>query len=438
MAKCDCIQVFEHQQVAVGERVQGVLFSEAYFQALAQQAHMEEGKYFTVLHRGIRFSNYVGVIQLGELTIEILPKASRPGQQDHQLWQQVLLEMLQACRLIKVEQLSGASLSLRPHSIMDHYIAIFLEETEGLLRQGLAREYSRNSGNLPALKGRLLFHRQIRDNLAHAEHFFTEHEQYGYGHLFNRIISSAVQALRHFSLAPALEAKFQQLARQFPVLPRVDAGQVEWEQLPFSRKTERYRAALQAALLLLRHYRPDIRAGRHPLIAILFDMNLLFEEFVFRQLANLGLPVFRQVSRPFWERRYIRPDIVLEFMGKRYVLDTKWKALSRASPNMDDLRQMFVYAQFFDAQHGVLVYPQAYGIAGLGPIPFSKTPSGPLQIDCRALFVDIIRHGRLNRALGEDILSTLKASEQFNSTEGTVRNSPFLKIKGRFSEDTEI
>ena len=407
MVKGDYIQVFEHQRLMVGEVVQGVLFTEAYFQALAQQANMEEGKYFTVLHQGIRFSNYVGVMQLGELTIEILPKASRPGQQDHQLWQQVLLEMLKACRLIKVEQLSAASLRLRPNSIMDLYIAIFLEETEGLLRQGLSREYSRCSGNLPALKGRLLFHRQIRENLAHAEHFYTEHERYGYEHLFNRIISSALQALRHFSLGPVLEAKFQQLARQFPVLSPVDAHQIEWEHLPFGRKTERYRAALQAALLLLRHYRPDIRAGRHPLIAVLFDMNLLFEEFVYRQLANLGLPVYRQLSRPFWERRYIRPDIVLEYNGQRYVLDTKWKALPRASPNMDDLRQMFVYAQFFDARHGVLVYPQAYGIADLQAVPFSKSSAGRQQADCRALFVDIIRDGRLNRSLGEDILAKL-------------------------------
>ncbi|MCO6492204.1 MAG: restriction endonuclease [Phaeodactylibacter sp.] len=410
MAKPDYIQVFEHQRLLVGEMAGSGPFTEAHFQALARHAAPEWEKYFSVLHRGIRFSKYVGVIQAGGLTVEILPKASRPGEQGHHLWQHVLLDMLRACRLLKADQLPAADLRLRPNSILDHYIAMFLEEVETLLRQGLSREYCRRSENLPVLKGRLLFHRQIQENLAHAERFFTEHGRYGYEHLFNRIISSALQALRQFPVAPALEGKLQKLSQQFPLLPAVDAGQVEWARLPFGRKTERYRYAVEAALLLLRQYRPDIRAGSRPLIAILFDMNLLFEEYVFRQLANLrieGLQVYRQLSRPFWERRYIRPDIVLEYGARRFVLDTKWKALPRASPNMDDLRQMFVYAQFFDAPHGVLVYPQAYGVADLPPVPYSKASPGGRLADCRALFVDIIRDGGLNRGIGKDIISAL-------------------------------
>lgn len=408
------IQVFEHQRLMIGDEVQGVIFAEEHFRILAQHAGLGDGKYFSVLHRGIRFSHYVGVLQAGRLTIEILPKASRPGEQGHAVWQQVLLDMLRACRLLKVEALPAASLSLRPNSILGLYIAVFLEETETLLRQGLARHYSRHSGSLPALKGRLLFQHQAWKNLAHKERFFTEHESYSYEHLFNRIIGSALLVLQRLALPPGLEAKLQSLAHRFPALPPVDASKLEWEKLSFNRKTARYQGALETALLLLRSCRPDIRAGRHPLIAILFDMNLLFEEYVFRQLAGLsaeGLQVYRQMSRPFWERRYVQPDIVLEYGGRRFVLDTKWKALQRASPNMEDLRQMFVYTQLFDAPHGVLLYPQVYGLSGLPPKPFSKAASQGKGTDCRALFVDIIRDGQLNRRLGEEILGMLGLDE---------------------------
>ena len=100
MEKGGHIQVFEHQYLRVGEEVQGVRFTPAHFEALARHADIGEGKYFTVLHQGIRFSSYVGVLQAGTLTIEILPKASRPGQQYYGIWQQALLEMLKDCRLL--------------------------------------------------------------------------------------------------------------------------------------------------------------------------------------------------------------------------------------------------------------------------------------------------------------------------------------------------
>jgi 5-methylcytosine-specific restriction enzyme subunit McrC len=68
-----------------------------------------------------------------------------------------------------------------------------------------------------------------------------------------------------------------------------------------------------------------------------------------------------QDSRFFWKpnignRRTIRPDIKLQFKGKNYVLDTKWKLVDN-QPSMEDLRQMYAYHHYFEAEKVALFYP---------------------------------------------------------------------------------
>src|SRR5690606_16852890 len=112
---------------------------------------------------------------------------------------------------------------------------------------------------------------------------------------------------------------------------------------------------IQIAKLLLLNYRPDVSAGAHHSIAILFDMNKLWEEYIYRMLqrANQGrFVIHNQKSTAFWRHqnmnRYLRPDIIIETKDahKKYiVIDTKWKNIYNEVKNvaMDDLRQMFAY-----------------------------------------------------------------------------------------------
>lgn len=134
------IQVFEHQKLKYDKSGD---FRECHFDAMVKFNELHQNKYFTIGHNGIIFKNYVGVVQIGGLTIEILPKADKKADADKNLWQSVLLNMLKVCRRIQVESVSETQLKKRYHSILDVYFELYLADIERLANKGLIKRYQK-------------------------------------------------------------------------------------------------------------------------------------------------------------------------------------------------------------------------------------------------------------------------------------------------------
>jgi 5-methylcytosine-specific restriction enzyme subunit McrC len=114
-------------------------------------------------------------------------------------------------------------------------------------------------------------------------------------------------------------------------------------------------------------YHPDIKSGNNKVLALMFDMNLLWEKYVYRQLQkklNGKYIVKDQVSTNFWKPEkgrmmQLKPDIVVydkEF-NPITVLDTKWKNPGGNKPSPEDLRQMLAYNYYQNCRHSSLLYP---------------------------------------------------------------------------------
>jgi 5-methylcytosine-specific restriction enzyme subunit McrC len=404
------IQAYEHQLIRVGD-FPG--FEQSHYEALCSFYERQPHKFYSLAHKGIRLSHYVGVLQVGALTIEILPKAGASLPSDGKDWQRALMEMLRVCRLLKVESISSADLSIRPHAILDLYFEIFISEVETLIRQGLIRHYHRSRGPLNRLKGRILMQEQLRQQVAKASVFITEHDAYDYAHLYNCLIKKGLKLLRQLPLKSSLAVRLQQLINAYPGVPDISVQQLpDFNTLTFDRKTARYQSAVEIALLLLKNHHPGLNAGAHHTLALLFDMNLLFEEYLYRCLLphqQQGLTLARQQSRPFWGRRYIRPDIVLDREGERLVIDTKWKAHRNQGPTMNDLRQILAYARQFGASRGVIVYPRIRIDEKSYARPFAQPASRTEKMDCQVAFVDLLRDGKINPQIGAELLASMTA-----------------------------
>src|SRR5690554_751139 len=75
--------------------------------------------YYSLIHEGVRFNKYVGVIQVGKTVIEVLPKLDKT--KDTVDWKRVLISMLQAVGVFKVHTSGLSDLQLKSNSILDLY-----------------------------------------------------------------------------------------------------------------------------------------------------------------------------------------------------------------------------------------------------------------------------------------------------------------------------
>lgn len=139
------------------------------------------------------------------------------------------------------------------------------------------------------------------------------------------------------------------------------------DSIHLNRKTQRYSQALEIARLILLNYHPDISRGAHHVLALMFDMNQLWELFIAkmmkRQLAG-RYEVKAQQSKVFWRsksmHKKLKPDIILiskDAARKKIIIDTKWKTPDRSGPSDHDLRQLFAYNHLFGCARGILLYP---------------------------------------------------------------------------------
>ena len=402
MSRRNTISVFEHQALRIGRQYGALTFEQRHWEALVRYNDAHGSQYFNVGHRSIKFKQYVGVLQVGNLTIEILPKADRRHLDDEdsqQKWRGVLLDMLHISKHLRLDVGGKADQTLRRRSLLDIFIEHFLSEVERLLHQGLTRQYRVTAGNRMSLSGSLVFPKHLQQNLVHKERFYVRHQVYDRQHLLHQIIQEALRVLGQSFPSPLFRDRLARLQLDFPEQPRLKVTPATFERIRYDRKTEAYREAIELARLILLQYSPDLQAGRQHVLAILFDMNALFEDYVYQVLRKeLGAIVQRQRSKKFWGNQRIRPDIVIEHLDGTIVLDTKWKILTHLRPDDGDLRQLYTYQQYWEAQKGYLVYP-ATGLQSTEDVfhlPADRFWGG-------VLFWEVVRGGKLNMGVPEDL-----------------------------------
>lgn len=425
LANKSTISVFEHDTLWVGKHYGGVLFSEEHFTALDRYFNQTPNcVYFTPLNKRIKFHQFVGALQVGRLTIQVLPKTDRSAG-DLETWQSVLIQLLVISRDVEARTTTHTNINLRKCSVLESYVHLFLDEVNRLVHEGLVKKYRTVTENQTALKGKIDIAKQISRNNVHAERFYVSHTVYSPDNVFNSILLKALWAVQQLRISVDVHNRCEALLLYFAnVRPLRAANDAVFKRLTYDRKTESYRNAIEIARLILLNFHPDVRGGSKNVLAIMVDMNRLWENYIYWSLRKQlpkepSMKVLKHHSRYFWQspdKKSLRlsPDIVLQKGDLIIILDTKWKYQS--STSIQDIRQMYAYGHYFDAQRSYLVFPglsnpeSVYRLEG-----FFYDTSDQKSLDeesCGHLFINLFKDGKLNLLLGKDMLDAVFSSRQ--------------------------
>ncbi len=400
MQNRDNIHVFEHESLRIGQKG----FNDKHWNSLIKLNELHENKYFNVIHRGIKFNEYVGVIQADGIILEILPKVDKEEGTD---WREVLIAMLKVCKKLSPDVKGEAKVKRQNLNLLELYFELFLNEVNQLIRLGLIKQYRKETNNVKALKGKLEFAGHLQRNSIHKERFFTTHTVYDHNHELHQILNEALLVISNITNGSFLNDKCRRIILSFPDVERIRVTTTTFDKLTLNRKAKPYSKAIELARLILLNYSPDIRGGKEKMLALLFDMNNLWEEYVLRILQKAAInfdsmQVTGQAKKKFWENRTVRPDIVIDYKGVTSIIDTKWKRVYNDRVSIEDLRQMYVYNKYWGGKKSMLLYPASDSKKSnlKGSYYTDITNKKDVLNSCEIGYLDIIDNGKLSTDWG--------------------------------------
>jgi len=338
---------------------------------------------FHWLHNRAVARQYVGVIQLGSVTLEILPKTASSSlntplsDDDRNLERSNLIEMLRGAGLVSFRDRGVAPQSIRRLPLFEAILFIFASAMLAELRLGSPRAYVRREENLFHWKGKLHAARQASRNLLHPERFYVRYTEFSPETPLTRVLRTGVKLAREFS---TLSKTHRVLDNCIPWLGGLENTLQSPDKVivPFTRQNDHFKPVHDFSLQLLRQVLNAPVSGGARIFSLLFDMNKVFEGYVTQLYRDVVPEDWRVVAQGKGQgeylvyedpqakkggKKHLKPDILFRGTSNGQtkkplaVLDTKWKIVNPSEEAMADQYQLYAYASQFGSERNVLLYP---------------------------------------------------------------------------------
>lgn len=311
----------------------------------------------------IQARNYVGVLQTKSgLTIEILPKIA--DKNDAERSKTVFIKMLRTLKNFPFKSSNLASLKTQNLPLLEIFISMFLCELEALVKKGIKSDYVALEENLNFLKGKLNINEQIKRNSIHKERFYVGYSEFLSDIKINRIIKTTLKFLYKKSNSSINQQKIRELLFIFDEVLECEDYKNFFAKLVMNRQVKHYEQTLLWCKIFLLGNSFTPHKGDDLALALLFDMNALFENYVGNFIKkSFPSTILQHSGKHLVEEPKsfkLRPDI---FLKGKFIADTKWKIVSsRDDISQADLYQLYAYGKKHECSKLYLIYPKIEGV----------------------------------------------------------------------------
>lgn len=267
--------------------------------------------------------------------------------------------------------------------LQDLFAHVLADTVTDLVARGLDRGYITRDEPVAGIRGRLELADTLKRNRLAAGQAHCRFDELEYDVLHNRIIKATLRRLQQVPLHEKNRRRILALYHKLDAVSDMEVAAHDIRRVQLHRNNAGYEYALRLCELILDHLMVDPRTGRTSFREYREreqQMGLLFQGFV-REFLRRHRPEFR-ISSPTidWIAGPCTPadllrlprmetDILLEGMGRRIILDTKFygDALVGRGDNKrliaGHLYQVFAYVQNREGREpgapheGMLLYP---------------------------------------------------------------------------------
>lgn len=393
------LQIFENQRIYIGKQQESAVFTKRHLKCLGSLQTYQKSGFFSLGKEYVQFHSCTGILQLEDLTIEILPKLDKAYFPDIK-WQEVLIDMLLESGYFKVKPGPKMRARYKSGQVLPFLMKLFLEEVQyAILPNGLLNKHEIVHQKAKAIKGRFLLNKHLSKSILPPTHFELTFNQISKNHWINCLIWKALSTITQSSRIPFhMTRSAKILLSYFPKEVGRKYFSIKEDDIINLPPTLNYlKDAIQLAYLITQNNNLQLRSGPFPAVGILLPMSQLFESFIAAVIQKAALEadikVTKSPSTIFWNQRRIKPDLLLQKNNQQLIIDIKWKDLNKQIPSIEDLRQVYVYSKYFDAPNTVLLYPRVGRAKMEGRHAFAAEAKQSKIIHCQILMADILSPG---------------------------------------------
>lgn len=311
---------------------------------------------------GIKTEAHVGIIRFADFQLNILPKII--GENDSSCLENLMF-MLRYTKKLDIHTMDSAEISKTKQPFLEILIAHYANILLNALQRHIPHRYETKEENLPAVRGRILFVKNQLVNMGNLARVYCQFDEFTSDNLLNKTFKFVAQALCLLTTVPATRARLNKILAIYEDVESRAISYAQAKKILLNRNQLIFKDVLDLALLFLQHSTISQHNKTFTNLAILFDMNKLFEEFVAAALEKAfpgqvqtqkSLTIIDSIGGYANTSYRIRPDILFR---NDTIIDTKYKILGLPDnkPSEADIYQMLAYNRFFNRRNIILCYP---------------------------------------------------------------------------------